>query len=117
MNSFDSPDPIKNCYFINGCAGTGKTFCYSVLTHLLQARGKKVISVAWTGIASILLINGRRSKSTFQIPLVLNDTSTSSMSMSSKKARVLRENDLIIWDEAPMAPLHAFNVTDRLFQK
>ena len=39
------------------------------------------------------------------------------MTLNSKKAKVLKEADLIIWDEAPMAPLHAVNMIDRLLRK
>ena len=39
------------------------------------------------------------------------------MTLNSKKAKVLRDADLIIWDEAPMAPLMALNAIDRLLRK
>ena len=38
------------------------------------------------------------------------------MSLNSKKAKVLKNADLIIWDEAPMAPLNALNTIDRLLK-
>ena len=107
----------QNCFFIDGPGGTGKTFCYSAITHRLRALGKKVISVAWTGIAATLLIEGRTVHNIFQIPLNINESSTSSMKMNSKKATDLKEADLIVWDEAPMAPLHALNAINRLLQK
>ena len=55
--------------------------------------------------------------STFQLPLELNETSTSNMTLNSKKAKILREADLIVWDEAPMAPIMALNTIDRLLRK
>ena len=55
--------------------------------------------------------------SIFQLPLEMHESSTSTMSLNSKKAKTLREADLIIWDEAPMAPLHALNTIDRLLKK
>jgi hypothetical protein len=33
-----------------------------------------------------------------------------------KKAQTFIDSDLIIWDEAPMAPLHALNCIDRLLK-
>ena len=39
------------------------------------------------------------------------------MTPNSKKAKVLRDADLIIWDESPMAPLMALNAIDRLLRK
>ena len=88
-------------YFIGG---TGKTHGYSTLTRIVRSKGKNVISVAWTGIAATLLIEGRTVHSIFQLPLELNEKTTSNMTLNSKKAKVLRDADLIIWDEAPMAP-------------
>jgi hypothetical protein len=38
------------------------------------------------------------------------------MNINSKKAQTLIDSDLIIWDEAPMAPLHALNCIDRLLK-
>ena len=84
---------------------------------MVRSKKKKVVSVAWTGIAATLLIEGRTVHSTFQLPLDLNDTSTSNMTLNSKEAVVLREADLIIWDEAPMGPIQAVNTIDRLLRK
>ena len=87
------------------------------MTRMLRSKKKKVLSVAWTGIAATLLIEGRTVHSTFQLPLELNETSTSNMTLNSKKAKILREADLIVWDEAPMAPIMALNTIDRLLRK
>ncbi len=87
------------------------------MTRMLRSKKKKVLSVAWTGIAATLLIEGRTVHSTFQLPLELSETSTSNMTLNSKKAKILREADLIVWDEAPMAPIMALNTIDRLLLK
>jgi hypothetical protein len=39
------------------------------------------------------------------------------MTLNSKKAKVLRDSDLFIWDETPMAPTMALNAIDRLLRK
>ena len=83
----------------------------------MRSEKKNVISVAWTGIAATLLIEGRTVHNIFQILLTLHETSTSSMHLNSKKAKTLIGADLIIWDEAPMAPLQALNTIDRLLRK
>ena len=36
----------QTAFFIDGPGGTGKTFCYSAITHRLRSQGKNVISVA-----------------------------------------------------------------------
>ena len=46
-----------NCAFVEGPAGTGKTFLYNTLIHNLQALEIKVKCIAYSGIASTLLIN------------------------------------------------------------
>ena len=116
IGAVDNPKQT-NAFFIDGPDGTGKTFCYNTITHLLRARNKRVLSVAWTGIASTLLLDGRTVHNIFQIPLDLHESSTSSINLSDKKAKDLRHASIIIWDEAPMAPLHALNAIDRLLRK
>ena len=61
----------QNCYFVDGPAGTGKTFLYNTIVHNLQALEIKVKCMAYSGIASTLLINGVIAHSTFQIPIPL----------------------------------------------
>ena len=84
---------------------------------LTSLQRKSIISVAWTGIASILLIDGRTVHNAFQIPLELNENSTSSIPLDSNKAKLIKAADLIVWDEAPMAPLNALKAIDHLLQK
>ena len=61
----------QNCYFVDGPAGTGRTFLYNTIVHNLQALRIKVKCMAYSGIASTLLINGPTAHSTFQIPIPL----------------------------------------------
>jgi len=46
-------------FFIDGPGGTGKTYTYKTLIHMLRGQGKTVLSVALTGIAAKLLIDGK----------------------------------------------------------
>ncbi|GBM20039.1 hypothetical protein AVEN_77952-1 [Araneus ventricosus] len=55
-NAADTP----KCYFLDGPAGTGKTFVYSTLFHTICGRGDDVIPIASTGIAATLLIGGEQ---------------------------------------------------------
>ena len=61
-------------FFIQGPAGTGKTFLYSVLCHHYCAKEKIVLRVASSGIASLLLPEGRTSHSRLRIPLNLHES-------------------------------------------
>ncbi|GBM66962.1 hypothetical protein AVEN_110991-1, partial [Araneus ventricosus] len=81
-NAADTP----KCYFLDGPAGTGKTFVYSTLLHTIRGRGDDVIPVASTGIAATLLIRGRTAHSVFKIPIDLNATSTCNLKPNTKEA-------------------------------
>eukprot|EP00794_Sanderia_malayensis_P012472 gene12472-biopygen9940 len=105
-----------NCFFLDGPAGTGKTFLYNTLVHNLQASGHKVKCVAYSGIAATLLIHGRTAHSTFQIPIPLLDNSTCNIKAQSLRAQQLRDTMLFIWDEASMIPATALEAVDRLLR-
>jgi hypothetical protein len=69
------------------------------MTRMLRSKKKKVLSVGWTGIAATLLIEGRTVHSTFQLPLELNETSTSNMILNSKNIKLsgIRHQWLLLW--------------------
>ena len=56
LNAVLSNNP--QMFFLNGPAGTGKTFCYNTLCYRLRADRKIVLCVASSGIASLLLLGG-----------------------------------------------------------
>ena len=111
-NEIDAP----NCFFLDGPAGTGKTFVYSTLLHAVRGRGDEAIPVASTGIAATLLNGGRTAHSIFKIPLALNGTSTCCVKPNTSEAQKLLHAKLIVWDEAPMTHVHAFLAVDRLLK-
>lgn len=109
--------PAKaNVFFLDGPGGTGKTYVYSTLMHILRGRGLPVIPVAWTGIAATLLQGGRTVHSRFKLPLALMENSVANVKPASAEAQELRNASLILWDEAPMAPATAFECIDRLLR-
>jgi len=103
-------------YFVDGPGGSGKTFLYKTLCHVLRGEGKVVLPVAWTGIAANLLPGGRTAHSTFKLPVPFLNTSASSMRTYTKDADVLRNADLFIWDEVSMVPKDALRIVDRLLK-
>ncbi|XP_018497175.1 uncharacterized protein LOC100905460 [Galendromus occidentalis] len=103
------------CFFIDGPGGSGKTFVYTTIYHLAVSRNLTVLNVAWTGIAANLLPNGRTVTSAFRL-IVPGNNRSSSMKRQSKEAQTLRETDIIVWDEAPMAPKTALETIDMLLQ-
>ena len=106
----------NNCFFIDGPAGTGKTFLYNTVVHNLQGLGITVKCVAYSGIASTLLINGSTAHSTFQIPIPLLSDSTCNIKRQSVKAEKLLQTTVFIWDEASMIPVNALKVVDILLR-
>jgi len=104
------------CFFIDGPAGTGKTFLYTVLLAKVRSEKKIALAVASSGIAALLLDGGRTAHSHFKIPIELNEDSTCNISVRTDLAELLRQSALIIWDEAPMLHRHAFEALDRTFR-
>ncbi|XP_028121691.1 uncharacterized protein LOC114318914 [Camellia sinensis] len=56
-------------FFLNGGAGTGKTFMYNTIALKCRSLGHIIVTVASSGIASLLLVGRCTAHSTFFIPL------------------------------------------------
>ena len=107
----------KRLFFIDGPAGTGKTFLYNTIVHYVRSKSDKVLSCAFTGIAATLLEGGKTSHSLFKLPVPLNETSTCTVRHGSDVANELKNARVIIWDEASMAPRDGVNAVDTLFRE
>jgi len=108
--------PDSQPLFVDGLGGTGKTFLYNILLSSVRANRGIALAVASSGIAALLLEGGRTAHSRFQIPIKINKDSTCYITTQSDEANLIRFTDLIIWDEAPMAPKHVFEAVDRTFR-
>jgi ATP-dependent DNA helicase PIF1 len=100
-------------FFLHGYGGTGKTFMWRTLASKLRSQHDIVLTVATSGIASLLLPGGRTAHSKFKMPVPTLDNSTCNIDHDSDMAQLLRETKLIIWDEAPMAHRYTFECLDR----
>ena len=90
------------CAFINADAGTGKTFTLNTLiARLIYIHKVQVISTAFSGIASTILLNGRTFHSQFKAKLKLGSQRGLNISKKSKLAESLKLVRFIIIDEAP----------------
>ncbi|GBM65839.1 hypothetical protein AVEN_12894-1 [Araneus ventricosus] len=113
---YDNKEDTSRLFFLDGPAGTGKTFLYNTLLHTIRGKGHHVTPVASTGIAATLLNGGRAAHSVFKIPIVLNATSTCNVKTNTQEAKLICDTKLIIWNEAPMTHVHAFIAVDTLLQ-
>ena len=103
-------------FYLDGPAGTGKTFTYNYLIAELRGRRIQVATAAWTGIAATLLMQGSTLHSLFRLPVPILETSSCNVTPVSKHADMLRQKSLFLFDEASMIPTHAFHAIDRLLR-
>ncbi|KAJ1259806.1 hypothetical protein BS78_10G184200 [Paspalum vaginatum] len=71
------------------------------------------LTVALSGVASLLLPNGRTTHSRFRIPVDIDEISMCDIKRRTKLAELLSQTDLIIWDEALMTNRQCFEALDR----
>ena len=102
----------RSAFFLQGAAGTGKTFLYNCLCSYLRARGKIVLCVASSGIAAQLLPGGRTAHSRFKIPLSNALNTGCNITSNSPLAQLIRSTSLIIWDEVPMQHKSCFEAVN-----
>jgi len=100
-------------FFIDGPAGTGKTYLYTLLLSMVRSNEDVALAVASSGIAALLLPGGRMAHSRFKIPIPINEISVCSIGHRSTVAQLIIKAKIIIWDEAPMMHRHAFEALDR----
>ncbi|XP_076952023.1 uncharacterized protein LOC143625623 [Bidens hawaiensis] len=100
-------------FFVYGYGGTGKTFLWKTLSASIRSKGKIVLNVASSGIASLLLEGGQTAHSRFLIPINLTEDSTCSITRNPDICNLMKKTDHIIWDEAPMIHKHAFEALNR----
>ncbi|XP_025625167.1 uncharacterized protein [Arachis hypogaea] len=100
-------------FFLYGYGGTGKTFVWNTISAALRSKGQIVLTVASSGIASLLLPGGRTAHSRFAIPLTPDEYSTCNIKQGSPLAELILATKLIIWDEAPMMIKFCFEALDR----
>ena len=99
-------------FFLQGPAGTGKTFLYNCLCSYLRSQGKIVLCVASSGIAAQLLPGGRTAHSRFKIPLFNAGITGCNITSNSSLAQLIRKTSLIIWNEVPMQHKSCFEAVN-----
>ncbi|OIW15606.1 hypothetical protein TanjilG_08182 [Lupinus angustifolius] len=101
-------------FFLYGYyGGTGKTHMWRTLTYALRSQKHIVLTVAASGIASLLLPGSRTTHSKFKIPVPTFDNSVCNIHQGTELAELLKKTKLIIWDEAPMSHKFCFEALDK----
>ncbi|GJY57361.1 DNA helicase [Tanacetum coccineum] len=102
--------------FVYGHGGRGKTFLWKTIIYASRSKGRIVLAVASSGIASMLLPAGRTAHSHFKLPLDPTDTTVCSIKKNRQLATLIKETCLIIWGESPMNDRRCFETLDRTLQ-
>lgn len=100
--------------FIDGPAGTGKTFLYNVVYDYIKSNNKSIQCLAWTGLAANLLPNGKTLHRFFKLPINMHDNK--SLLWNTHVKTIINAIDFIIIDEVSMVPAHAINAIDQALQ-
>ncbi|KAH8942819.1 hypothetical protein BDL97_13G015800 [Sphagnum fallax] len=111
------PRPVDKTFFVDGLGGVGKTFLYGCLLSKVRSTGDIALSMASSSITALLLEGSCTAHSRFKIPITcLCGSSTCYVTLNSPQAALIRVARLIVWDEAPMAHKHVFEVVNRTLQ-
>lgn len=105
----------KKCgvFFLHDYGGTGKTYTQKTLATFLRATHKIVLTVAYSGIAYMLLPGGRTTHSKLKILVPTMENSTCKIDFDNDHIELHRQMKLIIWDEAHMARKFYFEALDK----
>jgi hypothetical protein len=108
---------LGKLFFIDGFGGCGKTYLYQMICHTVRAQRIIILCVASTGLACLLLPGGQTAHSMFKIPIdTLDNDSTCCIPKQGLRADLLRQTEVVIYDECLMTHRHCFEALDRTFQ-
>jgi hypothetical protein len=114
VNELNEVGPKKQ-YFINGSAGSGKTYLYKALIARIRHENGTVLALASTGIAATPLDNGTTAHSKLKMSLLPTEDSTC-MGLSQSDENSIINSDLILWDECTAIHKLSFHEVDRTFR-
>ena len=102
-------------YIIDARAGTGKTYTQKSIAARLRDQHKVVLIVASTGIAALQLPGGWTAHSMFELPMddKLTPLCVCNINTQTQRADLIRNANLIIWDELPMTHRYCVEALDR----
>ena len=106
-------DEDAELFFIDGCGGTGKTRLFNTILAQVRKNDNIALSMASTGVASLLLTNGNTAHSTLHLPTQPNETSLCQIKNPSPLLTLIQETKLFVWDEAPCMSKYYYESVDR----
>jgi len=110
-------DPNGGLFFVDGRAGRGKTFLMAAICDRIRGDGGIVCVVGTTALSVIHYERGRTAHSAFGIPVQQSDEGLQSrIKPGSAHAEVLRQANLVIWEEMPMASKVVWECVDELLR-
>ena len=84
----------------------------NLIAAAVHAKGKIILCVASSGIASLLLSGGRTAHSCFKIPIPIHEASSCNIKKGDVWHELLCQTSLIIWDEVPMQHRNVIECVD-----
>ncbi|XP_016192782.1 uncharacterized protein LOC107633693 [Arachis ipaensis] len=108
--NFNRDDLKKNASNMLAIATSEQKYAFD---KIVIAVGDIVLNIASSGIAYLLLPNGRTAHSRFKIPLNITEHSVCNIKPGSPQAMLLLKAKLIIWDEAPMVSRYCYEALDK----
>ncbi|CEP22527.1 unnamed protein product [Cyberlindnera jadinii] len=104
----------------NAPGGSGKTYIENLIVRKLRLQNRVVATCASTGIGSLLLDNGSTAHRLFSIPVVEDGKESiieCPLKMVDDRWGLLKEVELIIWDEISAQSNQCIEAADRLLRK
>ena len=105
----------SNLIYLNGPAGSGKTFVYNTVISIFKCVGLTYTCVAPTGLAASLLDGGRTVHSKFKISVNTHEGTVSRLKSGDEAAKVIQESSLLIWDEISMCGKHLIDCVSKCY--
>ncbi|KAJ1519104.1 hypothetical protein ONE63_011345 [Megalurothrips usitatus] len=100
--------------FLDGPGGYGRTQVLKVIVSHVRSQGKVALCVASSGIAALNMEGGTTAHNMYRLPLDLgNGVGTWNIRAGTQRAQLIKAASLIVFDEAPTAHRHLFEMVDR----
>lgn len=103
-------------FYLDGPGGSGKTFVERLCLAYVRSKGWKAMAVASTGIAALLLPDGKTAHFQFKIPLEVKADMVCGISAQTQDAEAIRHLRLLVWDEVFAQHNQCVAAVDRLFR-